>query len=144
MGPHRESGRHQAGAVTATMHFGDIVGIKHLEAGPGTAAVELRVQPQLCNRHGSVHGGVMMTLMDVAGLWAGAPGDGTPPRAATVSLTCNFLRAAPAGTEGVLRAEAEVVKRGRFLYFSTIRLLAGAEGALLASGQGIYSVPATP
>lgn len=122
-------------------HFGDILGFEHLPSEPGTAIIEVPLRPRLRNRYGTVHGGVVMALMDAAGLWAGAPEDGAHPRSATVSVNCNFLRAARVEGDARLRASARVVKRGRSLYFSSIDITIGADGPLIASGQGVYSLP---
>jgi uncharacterized protein (TIGR00369 family) len=122
-----------------TGHFGEVIGIEHKPAPEDMAVLEIPLGTRLCNRNGTIHGGVIMTLMDAAGLWAGAPADGSPPRAATVSVTCNFLRGAQLKDVDTLRATAHVVKRGRALYFSSISVQAGADGPIIASGQGIYS-----
>lgn len=121
-------------------HFGELLGLEHRACPPGTAIVELPLSPALCNRFGTVHGGVVLALMDVAGLWAGATTEGAPPHAATVSLTCNFLRSARLAGEQRLHAVARVKKRGRSLIFAEIDIHLGADGPVLASGQGVYSV----
>ena len=92
---------------TPSTHFGDVVGIEHREAPPGTSVLELRLLQQHCNRHGTVHGGVLMTLLDAAGMWAGAA-PGEIATGATVSMSCSFLRAVPLSKFDTLRV------RGRF------------------------------
>lgn len=129
-----------AGAVAP--HFGAVLGFEHRESQEDTAVIELTVRPEHCNVHGSVHGGVVMSLVDAAGLWAAAPKDGSVPRAATASLNCNFLRGARLGQIMSLRAESHVTKRGSSMYFSSISVYAFPGGALIASGQGVYSVAA--
>jgi uncharacterized protein (TIGR00369 family) len=121
------------------MHFGDVLGLEHVETGNGRAVVEVAVTSELFNRHGTVHGGVLMTIMDVAGLWAGCE-SGAAPRASTISLTCNFLASAALAPGERLRAVAEVVKRGRSLYFSTITV-SSAAGHVLCVGQSVYRTP---
>lgn len=117
-------------------HFGELLGIEHLSAPEGVALLELALQPQLCNRMGTVHGGVLMSLLDTAGLWAcAAPGQ--TPRATTVSLACSFL--APATLAGTprLSARAEVVKRGRSMVFCSI-VVTAADGRPIAMAQGSF------
>lgn len=117
-------------------HFAELLGITHLPAPEGVALLELELQPQLCNRFGTVHGGVLMSLMDTAGLWAAAA-PGTVARAATISLACNFL--APATLEGTRRlcARAEIVRRGGAIYFCTI-VVTSPVGEALAMAQGSF------
>ncbi len=121
-------------------HFGDVIGLKHLEAPEGSAIVELSIKPHLCNRYGTIHGGVIMSLIDAAGLWAGVPKAGVPSRTATVSLNCDFMRAAHFDSARTLRASADVIKRGRSLYFSSIIVRVSSDGPVIASGQGVYAI----
>lgn len=121
------------------MHFGELLGLEHVETGNGRAVVEVAVSQELLNRYGTVHGGVLMTLMDVAGLWAGCE-SGAAPRASTVSLTCNFLASAAPQPGERLRAVAEVAKRGRSLYFSTVSV-SSTDGHVLCMGQSVYRTP---
>jgi len=121
------------------MHFGELLGLEHVEAGNGRAVVEVAVSQELLNRYGTVHGGVLMTLMDVAGLWAGCE-SGAAPRTSTVSLACNFMASAAPQPGERLRAVAEVAKRGRSLYFSTVSV-SSADGNVLCMGQSVYRTP---
>ncbi|KWR91720.1 PaaI family thioesterase [Cupriavidus sp. IDO] len=84
--------------------------------------------------HGSiVHGGVIATLIDIAGAAAAASGaNGDEVRGgATSSLTVQYLAPAQAAT---LRAVATVVRRGRRQVVSDIAVYAEApdEGVLVA------------
>jgi uncharacterized protein (TIGR00369 family) len=72
------------------------------------------------HRSGIMHGGVVMALMDAAGLWADTSPGGRARGASCVSLSCNTMRDLRADSERVLRAEANVVKRGRSLHFTNI------------------------
>ena len=129
----------------AKRYFGAVLGFEHVPSQEGTAVIELKVQEDHCNLHGSVHGGVLMSLMDAAGLWAGAQKDGAQkngavPAAVTASINCNFLRGARFGQIVSLRAEGQVTKRGRSMYFSSISVYAVPGGDLIASGQGVYGI----
>ncbi len=135
--PHYQ-GSVDAGAVRP--HFGAVLGFEHIESEENTAVIVLNLRQEHCNLHGTVHGGVIMSLVDAAGLWSGAPRDGSVPAASTASLNCNFLRAARFGPVTSLRAEGQITKRGRSMYFSSIRLYACPSGDLIASGQGVFSV----
>lgn len=120
-------------------NYGELIGIEHLEAPADHALLEIKIRPELCNRLGYIHGGLLMSIMDVAGCWAAVPWDSPTGSASTVSFTCNFLRSAKADDFTSLYAYAELIKKGRSLYFSAVHVRAGREGPVLASGQGVYS-----
>lgn len=124
-------------------HFGDLIGLVHLPAPDDHALIEIAVEPALCNRQGVVHGGVLLTLMDVAGLWAGTPRHATP-RAATVSLNAQFLHAAKWQENMRLQGRAEVVRKSRSLYFSSMTVFASDGGPAIASAQGVYHIISRP
>lgn len=126
-------------------HFGEMLGLRLVERAGGRAVFELDLRDEHCNLNGSVHGGVVMAMLDATGLWADASASGDPaetPRGATVALNCNFLRAARLADTRLLRASAEVTRRGRSMYFSSIAVHALPGEHLLATGQGVYSAPA--
>ncbi|WP_088622427.1 PaaI family thioesterase [Oceanicola sp. 22II-s10i] len=122
-------------------NFGTLVGMKRLESGSGTCVLELSLRPEHCNINGTVHGGVLATMLDTAGMWAGGP-DGQPTPGATVSMTCNYISAVPFGKFDRLVAHARLTKKGRRLYFSDIHILAEPGEKLVANGQAICAVAA--
>jgi acyl-CoA thioesterase len=77
------------------------LGIELVEAGAGHAVVTMSVTPQMCNGHGTCHGGLIFTLADAAFAFA-CNSAGAPTVAAAASI--EFLRAVPAGA--MLRATA--------------------------------------
>ncbi|HMN82071.1 MAG TPA: PaaI family thioesterase [Burkholderiaceae bacterium] len=124
-------------------HFGEVLGMRLTERADGRAQFTLELRPELCNVHGSVHGGVVMAVLDAVGLWAlpSEPGRMTDaPRAATAAFNCNFLRAARRDQSQALRATGTLVKRGRTTYFATAELHSEPDGQLLATGQGVYTL----
>ncbi|KRB81572.1 PaaI family thioesterase [Noviherbaspirillum sp. Root189] len=121
-------------------HFKALLGFERLESPEGSAIVELKLRQEHCNFKGTVHGGVVMTLIDVAGYWAGVKKDVSEHIASTVSMNCSFLRGTGLAQTTSLRAEAQITKRGRSMYFSTIKVYACPGGEMLASGQGVFSV----
>lgn len=123
-------------------HFGATLGFEHIDSPEGMAIIEIKLKQEHCNRQGTVHGGVLLSLMDTAGLWANAPADGSMPAAATASLNCNFLRGARLAKVASLRAESQVTKRGRAIYFSTVSVYACPGEELIATGQGVFSIAA--
>lgn len=131
------------GGDAGERHFGAILGFVHEDAPAQRAVITLVVRPEHCNRKGTVHGGVLMSLIDAAGLWAGVEKGVVLPSVSTAGLNCSFLRGASSDTTS-LRAEAEVTKRGRSTHFASISVYGLPERKLLATGQGIYSWSAPP
>lgn len=125
-------------------NFGELLGMRLVERSEGMAVFELDLREEHCNLYGSVHGGVVMAMLDACGLWAGASnseeGASAPPRAATAAMNCNFLRAARLEETSRLRATAQVTRQGRSMYFASITLHAHPVGRLIATAQGVYGV----
>lgn len=72
-----------------------------------------RARPQHCNAHGSVHGGILMTLADYT-LCLGANG-GEQQYVATVNCNNEFI--APAQQGDLILGQGEVLRRGKSLVF---------------------------
>jgi uncharacterized protein (TIGR00369 family) len=84
----------------------DYLGLRLVDAGPGTATAEIDVKPELLQSFGAVHGGVMATLIDHvlgASIFPSVP-RGTWP--ATLEFKLNYLAAV---REGTMRAVGEVI-----------------------------------
>jgi uncharacterized protein (TIGR00369 family) len=97
--------------------------------------VRMRVpyDDQLTTVPGTVHGGVIATLIDIAGAAASASGVATDDGAtggATSHLSVTYL----ARASGDLTAEARVVHRSRSMTQSEVSVH-GADGRLVATGQ---------
>jgi uncharacterized protein (TIGR00369 family) len=87
----------------------------------GSVAVELRVQPFHYNPLGSVHGGIIATLLDTA---AGCSVHSTlavGEMYTSMDLTTKFLRAATVES-GLLRCEGSIIQRGRRTALAEARL----------------------
>jgi uncharacterized protein (TIGR00369 family) len=120
-------------------HFGDVMGLRRTASIAGEASFEIEIGPQHLNRHGTVHGGVLMAMLDTAGLWAiSDPNENAAPKAVTVSLNCSFV-----GTSGAedskIRATGRISKAGRRTYFASIIAESQPSGQLVATAQGIYN-----
>ena len=118
--------------------FGALVGLQIHLPEPGVAKLDLELAQYHCNRLGTVHGGVIMTLLDTAGMWA-CTDAGKAPVCPTVSLSCSFMKGVRITDARTLRARGVITRRGRRMYFVTIAVHAGDE--LAATAQGIYAVP---
>ena len=87
------------------------------------------------NPHGSVHGGLLATMLDVAMGEAVAEAGGESP--VTVALTVTYLEP---GRAGRLEATATVRKRGKRLLIVEGEVT--QDGDVLADALGTFSVPA--
>lgn len=84
---------------------------------------------------GYTHGGILASIIDIAADYALAAKLGAP--IPTVDLRVDYHRAA---MPGELSVQAKVIKLGRT--FSTAEAFVyDSEGALLASGRGVYHSP---
>lgn len=128
--------RETAGSVRS---FNDVLGLNLIHHQDGEATFELTVSPEHCNLHGSVHGGVILSILDVCGIYAGAsPGGGTP-QSVTTSVNCSFLRSAGKDDRRI-RATGTISKRGKAVYFSSMVVRGEPSGNVIATGQGVYSI----
>ena len=87
------------------------------------------------NPHGTVHGGLLATMLDVAMGEAVAEAGGERP--VTVALTVTYLEP---GRAGRLEATARVRKRGKRLLIVEGEVT--QDGDVLADALGTFSVPA--
>ena len=108
--------------------FADFMGMKITHLSPERVAAEMKVTEQLSNRNGVLHGGAIMALADTVG--ATATFLNLPPGASTTTLESktNFFAA---GRDGVVRAEATPLHRGRTPMVWQTRVT-DASGRLLA------------
>jgi uncharacterized protein (TIGR00369 family) len=116
--------------------FGRVIGYKIKGAGPEGAKVVLKVRPAHLNRSGVVHGGVLMTLLDVACSVAGQhvpPGE-PPLLSASISITTSFVGNVDKGT---LIATAQRTGGGKRIFFAKGEVR-DARGALIAQGEGVF------
>ena len=105
---------------------------------PNGARLRLPFKAELTNDGAALHGGAIASLIDTTGaaaVWAGYDFD-KGARAATVSLTINYIGAA---LRADLVAEATCVKRGKDLAFAEIRVADDA-GKPIATGSLVYRI----
>ena len=108
------------------------LGVRMLSIEPERVVLALPYDASNVTVGEMVHGGVIATLIDIAGAAGSASGaDSTKTtRGATTSLVVNYLNAA----NGIdLEAEATVIKRGRDLTVTEIAVR-GPERQLVATG----------
>lgn len=112
--------------------FIEHLGAKLVHMADGRAVITLTPQAAHHNSFDVVHGGVSLTLLDVA--MAHAARSMSPDRGAvTVELKTSFMRPAL----GPLQAEATLLHRTATLAFTEARLL-DAQGKLCAHATGTF------
>jgi uncharacterized protein (TIGR00369 family) len=90
------------------------LGIRTDELGEGTARLSLPLQPQLTNSMGTVHGGAIMSLLDIALCTAARTLHPDSVGAITIDMSTSFIGG---GAGAKLLADARVLKDGRSVIF---------------------------
>ena len=123
-----------------TIPFLELCGVRPLSKEKGRTRLAVTAGPQHDNSFGRAHGGLIMTLLDVAMGSAARSVCGEAASIMTVNMQSQFLAA---GT-GELTAEGRVVRAGRTLIYCEGDVT-GPDGALVARGSGSfmrYTAPA--
>ncbi|ERJ19364.1 Phenylacetic acid degradation protein [Salinisphaera shabanensis E1L3A] len=116
--------------------FAAHLGFEFVEWVADRAVLELEIQDWHLNLAGVLHGGIIATLLDIAGAAAGSycPYPGRIRKAITLSMTTTFTGQASAG---VVRAIGRRRAGGRRIFNSTVDIV-DADERLLAIGEGTY------
>jgi uncharacterized protein (TIGR00369 family) len=109
------------------------LGMKRERGEGGEAVVSMQLQPHMLNNHGAGHGGVLMTLLDVAMAHAALSRIDYAREVITVDLHVGFMKAAG----GRLVATARTTGGGRSLCFCEARV-EDSEGKLAAQAMGTF------
>ena len=115
------------------MGFREHVALEIVPGEEGAGSVRLEAREEHLNPHGTVHGGVLATMIDVAMGTAVATAGGASP--VTVSLTVTYLEP---GQPGLLEARARVRKRGKRLMVVEAEVV--QEGDVVADALATFSV----
>lgn len=113
--------------------FASHLGIKMVEYGDGRVVVSLDLRPELMNSFEAAHGGVVMTLLDIAMALAARSKDPDSLGAITVEMKASFLNA---GT-GTITAEGVCLQLGKSVAFCEAKAR-GSDGTLAASATGTF------
>jgi uncharacterized protein (TIGR00369 family) len=89
-----------------------LIGATMTEVAPGYCAIALVPRPEICQQHGYVHAGIVSTIVDSAGGYAGFTLFPQTSSVLTVEFKLNLV--APAEGDRLI-AEGFVVKPGRTL-----------------------------
>jgi uncharacterized protein (TIGR00369 family) len=117
--------------------FFTLLGLQIVAVRPDFCRMRLPFRSELRTAGEVVHGGVIASLIDSAGVvavWSNVPPDIT--RGATASMTVHYLAAAEAVD---LIAEAQVIRRGRSIAFVDIEVRAPT-GEQIARGSLVYKL----
>jgi len=116
--------------------FRKLIGLQAKELREGYALMQLTIGPEHLNSGGSLHGGILATMIDHTGGIAGClcPDTGKSRKAVTISLTTSFLAGVSSGT---ITAIARKRPGGRRIFVSTTEVT-DETGRLLAVGEATY------
>lgn len=115
-----------------TSPFLDLVGPFFHRRTADELVIGLRIAEKHANAKGTAHGGLLMTLCDIALGYTTALSETPPASAVTASITTDFVGAARIGDW--VEAHAEVIKFGSRLGFSGLYLTVNGERIVRASG----------
>jgi uncharacterized protein (TIGR00369 family) len=101
----------------------------------GFARLEMPVRAEHRNTVGYLHGGVIASLLDIAGAVSGSFGISQEFVSVTINLNCNYM--APHQAETVI-AEGELIRVTKTLFFAQAKLLDPENNRLCATATGTY------
>jgi len=128
-------------AVFDAFPFHQYLGVELIDARPGHARIAIPTGPKVDGGvAGSVHGGILASLVDIAMLEAVLPTfeEGDQP-GGTIDLGITYLRPA---TGAKITVEADVIRRGREIISTEVSVRDDQE-RLCARGRVLYKVKRT-
>jgi len=117
--------------------FRELIGTEVSEAEEGRAVARLQVEGRHLNPNGTVHGGVVYTLVDVSmaeALRTVIEGDGRP---VTIEIKINYLEP---GKPGVLSSTARIRKAGGRITIVEAEVSQEDSGEVVALATGTYTL----
>lgn len=113
----------------------EFLGFRLIQWKTGFSKIEMPVRSEHRNTVGYLHGGVIASLLDIAGAIAGSYGASDEYVSVTINLNCNFM--APHTATTVI-AEGELVRTTSSLFFSQAKLFDPESNRLCATATGTY------
>jgi uncharacterized protein (TIGR00369 family) len=113
--------------------FLKLLGVRCLSAEMGKGEILLALKPEHTNTWDVAHGGVLLTLMDVAMAVAARSGDPGDRSVVTVEMKNNFMQAA----NGILRVKADTVRRTATMAFCEAKLY-NDQGEICCMATGTF------
>lgn len=111
--------------------FDVLLGIELSEMENGIGVYTAEVRTEFLNIHGTVHGGMLFTMLDSA---AGAAARSIMQEGKSVMTRCSSVHYLRPVTSGTVTARAEVIKPGQSMVLVDSRLY-DADGKLCACGE---------
>jgi uncharacterized protein (TIGR00369 family) len=113
--------------------FLKLLGVRCLSAEMGKGEILLALKPEHTNTWNVAHGGVLLTLMDVAMAVAARSSDPDDRSVVTVEMKNNFMQAA----NGILRVKADTVRRTATMAFCEAKLY-NDQGEICCMATGTF------
>lgn len=113
----------------------EFLGFKPTVWKEGFVRIELPVRADLRNTMGYLHGGVIASLLDIAGALAGNFGRTDDYVSVTINMSTNYLSPMRGA---VACAEGELVRRTRSMFFAQMKLYDAENKRLCATAMGNY------
>jgi len=113
----------------------EFLGFRLVAWKEGYTKIEMPVRAEHRNTVGYLHGGVIASLLDIAGAVAGSYGVSEKFVSVTINLNCNYMAPHTAGT---VVAEGELVRTTSSLFFAQAKLFDPENNRLCATATGTY------
>jgi uncharacterized protein (TIGR00369 family) len=113
----------------------EFLGFRLAQWKDGFARLEMAVRPEHRNTVGYLHGGIISSLLDIAGAVSGSHGISNEIVSVTINLNTNFM--APHKSDLVV-AEGELVRSTRSLFFAQSKLMDPVNNMLCATATGTF------
>lgn len=113
----------------------EFLGFRLTAWSEGFTRLEMAVRPEHQNTIGYLHGGVIASLLDIAGAFAGSYGRSEEYVSVTINMNTTYMSPVRADT---VVAEAELVRRTKSLFFTQARVLDPENKRLCATAMGTY------
>jgi uncharacterized protein (TIGR00369 family) len=113
----------------------EFLGFRLIDWREGFSRLEMPVRDEHRNTVSYLHGGVITSLLDIAGAVAGSYGNAEEYVSITVNLNVNFM--APHEADTAL-AEGELVRSTSSLFFAQAKLFDPERKMLCATATGTY------
>jgi uncharacterized protein (TIGR00369 family) len=113
----------------------EFLGFRLITWKEGYTKLEMPVRGEHRNTVGYLHGGVIASLLDIAGAVAGSYGVSEDLVSVTINLNCNYMSPHKAKT---VIAEGELVRTTTTLFFAQAKLWDPENNRLCATATGTY------
>jgi uncharacterized protein (TIGR00369 family) len=121
-------------AIGRPIPFASLLGIRLRTRSPGHVVLELELREELTNSADTAHGGVLMTLADVAMSVAARTASPDVSFAITMEMKTSFI----ATCSGLLVAQARCLHAARTVAFCEAEVREDASGKLVARASGTF------